>query len=330
MLNILVAPFPAKRLVLKDVVLGPDIEGVAKEKYTQQWKLGWADSTLKLYKVDSVGNLIDTTPLAPFPQLIYGNVSNLSLAFDQAGRNIIAWEENNQLYIRQYDLGVNGYSNRGPFAGHDPIIYSEKSASRTNENSNLLLFYLSANRKTLKYRKQNDLYLIEYVLETYEDEKELTGISTGTFQYHIALGENEGDIVFNSDLYPYLAKDILLITTGQPSSSLLDNVVSKYDDPDSESILIETSQPSPSYYENNLIITHRVSDLLDIDTTEPQKALLDSVVVVYLINNMDAIAINVTQPGQAKLETVTLGYLPSSPESLTISTSAPTAARYGP
>jgi len=66
---------------------------------------------------------------------------HVALAFDQAAREVIAYEADGQVYVRQWDPFSQQYVLRGPFAGHDPVLTVDALMAGV-EDSDVLLFYL--------------------------------------------------------------------------------------------------------------------------------------------------------------------------------------------
>lgn len=286
--NILVSPRPMKQLVIKTVANGPSSEAVVgsgsyDDLFGTLWKLGWDDETLNLFKViTDAGGLERVEPLETFPSLNYSKVTNLSLAFDQAGRNVIAWEESGQMFVRQYDAMSQNYVNKGPFPGVDPIIYNEGAASYSQSYNNLILFYLSQDRLSLYYRLQSELYLTEHVMETYTEPHYLTGVQSLPYQYEIdwKLSDEVTTGYYSSKIYPITLADKAAATLSSFNAGVYKEVVT-VPSIDKESLSINLSSFTTGVF-LPVVITHdTTSDSLSGSVSNFSAGNYKAVVVVH-------------------------------------------------
>ncbi len=196
MINILISPYPMKRLIRKDIALGPEIEGVPQDIYTTEWKIGWSNNTLRLYRVESGNNLIEVQPIAPFPQFIYSNISNVSLSFDELARVVVSWEQDSAVYIRQFSAEDGGYVNRGGFPGIAPILMSNKQMDKDADKDDILVVYLWSNSTAvLAYRRKSEQYVNEYIITSYMYYDSINSVVVNRYSYILDLGNS----IYESD-----------------------------------------------------------------------------------------------------------------------------------
>lgn len=140
---------------------------------------------------------------APTP---LGDMRHISLAFDQQGSAIVAYENSktSQIYIRQWDATNNTFVYRGPFDGVDPVLVMDAILLGDVEDSDISLFYLNTDRVELMYRLQRDKYDTEYSSYSLSEESFLDQIIILPHRYEVALEEiSTGDGTFLlSALYP--------------------------------------------------------------------------------------------------------------------------------
>lgn len=115
-----------------------------------------------------------------------------SAAFDQAARPALCWEEADGIHLRQYDEVTSVYAFTGPYAGVDPVLWNDSTANGHVPGSDLILFYLSADRLTIKYRIQNENFGTEHDLETYSEAMVLDGIELLALRYQLKYGLHDG------------------------------------------------------------------------------------------------------------------------------------------
>lgn len=140
-----------------------------------------------------------------------------SLAFDQSARHVLAYEIAGQIYIRQWDPAANQYVMRGPWAGADPCLLWDfgidvslfPASAQPQGNSDVVLFHLSADRLSVGYRLQRELYNVFHTLATFSTPQYLDqAFDTGTHRYQLALGDDAGGRQYLlSDSYPWAYAD---------------------------------------------------------------------------------------------------------------------------
>lgn len=150
-----------------------------------------------------------------------------SLAFDQSARHVLAYEIAGQIYIRQWDATTNQYVMRGPWPGADPCLLWDfgidvslfPASAQPQGNSDVILFHLTADRLSVGYRLQRELYNIFHLLATFSTPQYLDqAFDTGTRRYQLALGDDAGGRQYLlSDSYPWSYTDPVRMTAAPVS-----------------------------------------------------------------------------------------------------------------
>ena len=143
---------------------------------------------------------------------------HLALAFDQSARHVLAYEVGEQIFIRQWDALLGEFVYRGPFTGVDPVLINDAEVNYHIPDSDVLLLYLTPDRKSLKMRVQRQLYGVEHHIESYSAPKTLDILAPLGYQW-----QAEGDgLNVRSEMYPvYLPTDTLAqISASQPEVGL--------------------------------------------------------------------------------------------------------------
>ena len=135
---------------------------------------------------------------------------HLALAFDQSARHVFAYEREGQIFIRQWDALLGDFVYRGPFVGVDPVLINDAEVNYFVPDSDVLLLYLTPDRKSLKMRVQRQLYAIEHHIESYSTPKTLDILAPLGYQW-----QAEGDgLNVRSEMYPvHLPTDDLIATS---------------------------------------------------------------------------------------------------------------------
>ena len=138
---------------------------------------------------------------------------HLALTFDQASRHVVAYERAGEVWVRQWDPLAGEYVMRGPWPGVDPVLVMDAEAGYYVPDSDVILFYLSPDRRTLYMRVQREQYATAHVVETYAEPAMLDQGVALPYQFEL-LGSLESDpdgtgLVLRSDMYPVRAEDVL-------------------------------------------------------------------------------------------------------------------------
>jgi len=151
----------------------------------------------------------------PVPDLVHpvGEVRHLALAFDQAARHVVAYEREGEVWVRQWDPVGQRYVMRGPWPGVDPVLVMDATVGYHVPESDVLLFHLTPDRKSLVMRVQRELYGTPHTIETFNEEAILDQGVALPYQFEL-LGSLSSDpdgtgLVLRSDLYPVRGEDSL-------------------------------------------------------------------------------------------------------------------------
>ncbi len=189
---------------------GPQQMGVTGDgSYLTLFGRNWAAI---LNKKTQQAELYGETPTGweqvPIPPITHPTreCRHLALAFDQSARHVLAYERNNEIYIRQWDVLLGQFVYRGPFAGVDPVLINDAEVNYHVPDSDILLLYLTPDRLSLKMRVQRELYSVEHHIETYASPKTLDLLAPLGYQW-----QAEGDGVnVRSEMYPVHLHDDLV------------------------------------------------------------------------------------------------------------------------
>lgn len=155
------------------------------------------DGSWVLYREDR-GHLT-VVPFDDPPDHVTATARRVSLCFDQSARVALAWEDQGIIKVRRWDPSENEYIENVSFAGADPVLFfdawlaapeeilspNEAAAVRAGlgyafewlpipawldnpiVDSDVLVFYLSADRERVMCRVQRQLYATEHVIHDY-------------------------------------------------------------------------------------------------------------------------------------------------------------------
>jgi len=117
------------------------------------WAIGGSASDLEWIEV-------------PVPALSHDTkeLRHLGLAFDQAARHVVTYERSGEIWVRQWDPGAGQYVMRGPWPGVDPVLINDAEVNFYVPDSDVLLFHLSVDRRSLVMRAQREEYATEHAV----------------------------------------------------------------------------------------------------------------------------------------------------------------------
>ena len=144
---------------------------------------------------------------------------HLAVAFDQAARHVVAYERAGEVWVRQWDPGSGQYVMRGPWPGVDPVLVMDAEAGYYIPDSDVLLYHLGVDRRTIILRAQRELYSVANTIEILPEDAFLDQAVSLPYQIEL-LGSFSSDpsaagMVVRTDLYPARSDD----TLGSPSFS---------------------------------------------------------------------------------------------------------------
>lgn len=135
-----------------------------------------------------------------------------SLAFDQAARVVVAYEDDaGVVRVTRWDASSNSYVQNVTFSGCDPCVVIDASWSFSIPGSDVLLFYLSTDRTKVMCRVQRDVYGTEYLIWDYGAPVILDRVIALPYKYQVLVSDSTGSPLPDalvSALYP------VAVTTG--------------------------------------------------------------------------------------------------------------------
>lgn len=147
-------------LALGPLTMGEPLDGSYPALHAVPWMLRWdKGDVLRLYQQQG-GAWVEVQPGQAFP-VLPDTARHISLAFDQAARHVIAWEDAGQVSVRQWDPAAQAYTYRGPFPGADPLLLFDLGVQYEVSSSDVLLLHLSPDRTRAVYRIQRENYDLE-------------------------------------------------------------------------------------------------------------------------------------------------------------------------
>lgn len=203
-------------LALGPLVMGDPGNGSYGVLHATPWLLAWPKGGgLHLYQQQDDG-WVEVQPGQAFPELP-DTARRIALTFDQTARHVIAWEDQGQIVVRQWDQVTSAYVYRGAWPGVDPLLINDALLMFETTVSDVLLLYLSPDRLRLCYRIQNERYAIEHELSVLPARGVLDQVVAVPLQLQIAGGYETGEPwAFVSELYPAYLRDPLLAGIGPP------------------------------------------------------------------------------------------------------------------
>ncbi len=140
-------------------------------------------------------------------------IAHMGVAFDQAARHVVVYERQGEVWIRQWDPVIQQFVMRGPFPGHDPVVLNDAVVGYFPPDSDVLVWHLTPDRKTLVQRVQRQLYATAQVLQTFQEPVVLDQAVALPYQIEL-LGSlvsalDATGYVLRSGLYPARLNDTL-------------------------------------------------------------------------------------------------------------------------
>ncbi len=106
------------------------------------------------------------TPEVGSPTVLFStsSITELSLAFDQNMRAVVAYRKDGHLYLWRWDFVAAGYITSDFGVGYSPRLALDDKRVSQFGSSDVIFAYIQGNE--LKYRQQRDRYLTERVLRS--------------------------------------------------------------------------------------------------------------------------------------------------------------------
>lgn len=174
-----------------------------------------ADGTWVLYQRITREEL-DVVPWDVIPPTVAITARHPTLAFDQAARPAIAWEDSEGVRLREYNETSQEYAFIGPFPGVDPVLLTDATINYRVAASDVVLFYLSADRTRLNYRIQSENFAVEHEHFDFGEAVVLDAQDVGSWRYQLKYGDEHGTVTgpladgftaLWSDLYPVFVEE---------------------------------------------------------------------------------------------------------------------------
>lgn len=169
---------PELCFALGPITLGEVGLGDHESLFSKVWRLAWRQDGKLILSQQQEAGWVDVEEVTG---LIGAASRHLSLAFDQLGNWVIAWEEAGQIHLHESSTTTT----YGPFAGHDPLLFMDATLSRDIPGSDVCLFYLSADRLSLLSRIQREAYNAVNTDYTYASSAELERVVIHDFELEI-------------------------------------------------------------------------------------------------------------------------------------------------
>ncbi len=237
------------------------------------------DGNLHLYVNQTPG--VYTEVEGELPATINGSRHNI--AFDQSGRAYLSYLSSSGIVVRQYDTISSNFTERGPFTGLDPVLFNDYFVGLPLGESDVILFYLSMDRLSVKCRLQRDFFAVEYDVYTLPEAHNMDRVGIGYLRYQLWLADvDDNKLYLTSEAYPYVVYDQLnsnmsptlsldvsetysiladdsLTTTMRPTpgADSSDLFISSSDD-----VLTTTMRPTPGLDASEIYISPRIDELL--------------------------------------------------------------------
>lgn len=208
--------------------LGQPGAGTFGELYGAAWALALYRGGPQLFQARA-GVWVDRTDPDALGELVKGGVRHVSLAFDQAARPVLAWERDGAVYVRQWSAQLGQYVTRGPWAGHDPLLWWDMGGTLQAAGSDVVLFHLASDRLSLLYRLQSDLYEVPHAYHAFVASAVLDQVVTLPWSVEL-LGEAGGQSwALIAGLYPVHVADAARTGALAPTAGVLRSVVAVRD-----------------------------------------------------------------------------------------------------
>lgn len=280
---------------------GPEVIGQTGDNsygamFGRNWLLVWDRDTGFLHAFqETSGEWLEVTEELPpvFDSPAPEGSRRWSLAFDQAARVILAYEDaEGVVRVTRWDASLNEYVQNVTFAGVDPCVVMDASWRYLVPDSDVLLFYLSADRTRVLCRVQRDVYAVEHEIWDYGQPVILDRVIATPLRYQVLVSDATGTPLTEmllSALYPYPAFDHMVATAAGPSAGEYELVVLTYDL--DEGIAVTATGPSGGAYADPVINYELTGDALEAQATGPSGGAYAEAIINYqLAEELDAVA----------------------------------------
>jgi hypothetical protein len=217
----------------------------------------WVDARDGRLRLDRVGDraINPDAPYVSFLELVSGvGFSHLSLAFDQNMRRVVAWTQAHTVTVSR--VAATLVEERQSWAGEDCILFWDGLLldAAGGDSTEVIAFYLSADRLSVRFRLQSDNFGVEYTYGTLSEPCSLDAIARTGHNLGLYLSPKGKKPVVSiiSDPYPVRVKeDTFGIGAAVQSGELFEVIVLR--DPVLETINMSTALQIGVYF--NTVLT---------------------------------------------------------------------------
>ncbi|WP_243091305.1 hypothetical protein [Thermus neutrinimicus] len=155
----------------------------------------------------------------PLPHAVE-EIRHMGVAFDQAARHVVVYERQGEVWIRQWDPVSQAFVMRGPFPGCDPVVLNDAVVGYYPPDSDVIVWHVTPDRKTVVQRVQRELYASPHDIQTFAEPVVLDQAVALPYQIELlgSLGNalDATGFVLRPELYPVHLQDALGSATLSP------------------------------------------------------------------------------------------------------------------
>lgn len=233
------------------------------------------------------GEWVERTDDARMPpivgQAMPESVRRLSGTFDQSARAVIAYEVGEGVVTgTRWDPTLNEYKQNIDFSGTDPCVVIDAAWSQDIPNSDVLVFYLSPDRRRVRCRVQRDLYAVEHELWAFDAPVILDRVVAAPIRYQALLSDAEGvplPDALVSNPYPYPAFDAIQANAEGPTAG--DYALVVLSGELAEELTATATGPASGAYADPVINHELTGEGIDAAATGPTGGDYVSVIINY-------------------------------------------------
>jgi len=254
--------------------------------FGRSWALEWReeDGRLHLHQMSATEVGVWSEVVAGLPPVFAAPAPvgsrRWSLAFDQAARVVLAYEDDlGVVRVTRWDTSSNSYVQNVSFSGHDPMVWidaqvadlslsPEESVQQALSygwrtvfewtptgqwinnplvDSDVLIFYLSADRTQLRVRVQRQLYQQEHMLWDFEQPVILDRVVALFGKYQALVSGADGEPLANvliseayvGEVMPVIDEDNRLAASVLPENIRADSQLYNHEDGDGMNALVQ-------------------------------------------------------------------------------------------
>lgn len=138
-----------------DVALGPnDLQDTNGSVATRYWMAALVNNTIELYKNDNGWVKVNWS-------VVIEGLDSFSLSFDGLGKPVIAYEQDNNVFIYFHDSQLENYTHLHVDVGRTPKVTFDIKENTGDSSSDVILAYVGLN-DIIYTRLQRDRYAVAY------------------------------------------------------------------------------------------------------------------------------------------------------------------------